>query len=44
MARHKFKVGQLVEFAPARPGVPTSGRPYEVVGFFPPRPVSSRIA
>jgi hypothetical protein len=35
MARHKFKVGQLVEFAPARPGVPTSGRPYEVVRLLP---------
>ena len=31
MAHHKFKVGQLVDFAPSRPGVPTSGRQYEVV-------------
>jgi hypothetical protein len=31
MAYHKFKVGQLVDFAPSRPGVATSGRQYEVV-------------
>jgi hypothetical protein len=28
---HKFKVGQLVDFSPARPGVPTPGRQYMVV-------------
>ena len=31
MAHHKFKVGQLVDYAPARPGMPTAGRQYEVV-------------
>jgi len=31
MAHHKFKVGQLVDYAPARPGMPTSGRQYEIV-------------
>jgi len=35
MARHKFKVGQLIDFAPARPGVPTSGRQYQVVRLLP---------
>jgi hypothetical protein len=35
MARHKFKVGQLVDFAPTRPGVATSGRQYEVVRLLP---------
>jgi hypothetical protein len=31
MARHKFKVGQLVDFQPPRAGVPTLGRQYEVI-------------
>jgi hypothetical protein len=31
MARHKFKLGQLVDFAPARSGVPTGGRQYEIL-------------
>jgi hypothetical protein len=31
MAHHKFKVGQLVDFAPSRPGVALSGRQYEIV-------------
>ena len=35
MAHHKFKVGQLVNFAPSRPGAPTSGRPYEIVRLLP---------
>ena len=35
MARHKFKVGQLVEFASSRPGVTTSGRQYEIVRLLP---------
>jgi hypothetical protein len=35
MAQHKFKVGQLVTFAPARPGVPTSLRRYEVLPLLP---------
>jgi hypothetical protein len=35
MAHHKFKVGQLVDFAPARPGMPTAGRPYEVIRLLP---------
>jgi hypothetical protein len=36
MTHHKFKVGQLVDFTPARLGVPTSGRPYEVLRLLPP--------
>ena len=35
MAHHKFKVGQLVDFVPARPGVATSGRQYEIVRLLP---------
>jgi hypothetical protein len=35
MAHHKFKMGQLVDFAPSRPGVPTAGRQYEVVRLLP---------
>ena len=36
MASHKFKVGQLVNFSPARSGMPASGRQYEVVRLMPP--------
>ena len=36
MANHKYKVGQLVTFAPSRSGMPTSGRQYEVVRLLPP--------
>jgi hypothetical protein len=32
---HSFKVGQLVNYAPARPGMPTMGRLYEVVRLLP---------
>jgi hypothetical protein len=35
MAQHKFRVGQLVDFAPSRPGVATSGRQYEIVRLLP---------
>ena len=35
MAHHKFKVGQLVDFAPSRPGMAPSGRPYEIVRLLP---------
>jgi hypothetical protein len=35
MARHKFKVGQVVDFSPARPGLPTSGRQYQIVQALP---------
>jgi hypothetical protein len=35
MARHKFKVGQLVNFAPSRAGVATSGRQYEILRLLP---------
>jgi hypothetical protein len=35
MARHTFKVGQLVDFSPVRPGVPTSGRQYQIVQALP---------
>jgi hypothetical protein len=31
MARHKFKVGQLVDFAPSRLGTAASGRLYEII-------------
>ena len=31
MAHHRFKVSQLIDFAPSRPGVATTGRQYEVV-------------
>lgn len=36
MAHHKFKVGQLVNYAPARPGMPTAGRRYAIVRLLPP--------
>jgi hypothetical protein len=36
MATHKYKVGQLVNFAPSRSGMPTSGRQYEVIRLLPP--------
>ena len=32
---HSFKVGQLVNYAPDRPGMPTMGRLYEVVRLLP---------
>ena len=35
MAHRRFKVGQLVDFSPARPGMPTPGRQYEVVRLLP---------
>jgi hypothetical protein len=35
MAHHKFKVGQLVDFSAARPGVPTSGHHYQIVQTLP---------
>ena len=35
MAHHRFKVGQLVDFSPARPGMPTPGRQYQVVRLLP---------
>ena len=35
MTRHKFKVGQAVAFAPSKSGMPTSGRPYEIVRLLP---------
>jgi len=35
MARHKFKVGQLADFAPPRSGVSTAGRQYEIVRLLP---------
>ena len=37
MARHKFKVGQLVDFMPFRPGGQASSGPqYEIVRLLPP--------
>jgi hypothetical protein len=35
MAHHRFKVGQLVDFSPVRPGVPTSGHQYQIVQTLP---------
>jgi hypothetical protein len=35
MAHHRFRVGQLVDFAPSRPGVATSGRQYEIIRLLP---------
>jgi hypothetical protein len=35
MTHHRFKVGQLVDFSPARPGVPTPGRQYVIVRVLP---------
>jgi hypothetical protein len=35
MARHKFKVGQVVDFAAARLEMPTVGRQYEIVRLLP---------
>ena len=35
MARHKYKVGQVVDFTPSRPGVAPSGRQYEIVRLVP---------
>jgi hypothetical protein len=35
MAYHKFKVGQLVDYAPTRPSMPTSGRQYKVLRLLP---------
>ena len=31
MAYHKYKVGQLVNFSPSRPGMPTASGQYEIV-------------
>jgi hypothetical protein len=35
MAHHRFKVGQLVDFSPVRPGVPISGHQYQIVQALP---------
>ena len=35
LARHKFKVGQLVDSVSPRSGVPTAGRQYEIVRLLP---------
>lgn len=35
MALHKYKIGQIVNFAPSRPGVPVAGRRYEVLRLLP---------
>ena len=35
MAQHKFKIGQIVDFAPSRPGVATPGRQYEIIRLLP---------
>jgi hypothetical protein len=31
MSAHKFKIGQLVDFAPGREGLPASARQYQIV-------------
>lgn len=31
MARHKYKVGQLVDYNPSRLGMPASSRRYEIL-------------
>jgi hypothetical protein len=35
MALHTFKVGELVDFAPSRPGVATPGAQYEIIRLLP---------
>jgi len=35
MARHKFKVGQLVDFVSPRSGAPAARRQYEIVRLLP---------
>jgi hypothetical protein len=35
MTLHKFKVGELVDFAPSRPGAATPGAQYEIVRLLP---------
>jgi hypothetical protein len=35
MATHKFKIGQMVEFTPSRPGVPASERAYKILRLLP---------
>ena len=35
MAAHKYKVGQLVTFAPARRAMPASSREYKIVRLLP---------
>jgi hypothetical protein len=35
MSRHKFKVGQLVNYNPGRTGVPASSRQYTIVRLLP---------
>jgi hypothetical protein len=44
MAQHRFKVGQVVDFSPAKPGTPTPGHQYVIVRLLPSRVVSSSIA
>lgn len=35
MPKHKYKVGQAVDYSPGRWGVPTSSREYEVLRLLP---------
>jgi len=35
MTHHKFNVGELVDFAPSRPGVATPGPQYEIICLIP---------
>jgi hypothetical protein len=36
MTAHKFRVGQLVDFSPNRPGVPAPARNYKIIRLLPP--------
>jgi hypothetical protein len=35
MAQHRYKVGQLVDYSPARLGMPASGLQYEIMRLLP---------
>jgi len=35
MAQHRFKVGENVDFRPARAGVPVAPSPYEIIRLVP---------
>jgi hypothetical protein len=34
---HKFRIGQLVDLAPGKRGMPASGRPYAIIRLLPPQ-------
>lgn len=35
MSTHKYKVGQMVDFNPSRPGVPSATRAYKITRLLP---------